>query len=121
MTATEFLGPILTRASAYSETEHGTDLLRHQGVRMSVFRADLFQSLSGFVRDAAVLSERAGRITPVDPSRPVRIPGEGAAKTRALRERDGIPVSEDDLRSLRETAEAVGVEWKIRSRTNEEI
>ncbi len=79
MTATEFLGPILTRASAYSETEHGTDLLRHQGVRMIVFRVDLFQSLSGFVRDAAVLSERAGRITPV------------------------------------------GVEWKIRSRTNEEI
>lgn len=110
MMATEFLGPIFTGADAFSDTKRGSVLLRHQGVSMIVFRADLFQSLAEFEGRAERMRKRTQAIKPADGHEEVRVPGDRAARARTVREREGIPVEDDVWQSIVDTAQSVGVE-----------
>ena len=110
MMATEFLGPIFTGADAFSDTDRGSVLLRHQGVSMIVFRADLFQPLAEFEERAERMRKRTQAIKPAGGHEEVRVPGDRASRTRTIRKREGIPVEDDVWESIVETAQSVGVE-----------
>lgn len=55
------------------------------------------------------LVRRARACDPVDPARPVLMPGEPEALTEATRRRDGIPLTQEDRAVLRDEAGKVGV------------
>ena len=57
MLADEFLGRVLSGADDYVEGERGGPLMRHQGVTMIVFRADLFAiRFSGIISSSVNLN-----------------------------------------------------------------
>ena len=51
--------------------------------------------------------------SPIDPARPVLLPGEVEFRRMEERQRDGIPVSRETVAALRELASDIGVEFSL--------
>ena len=100
MLAVEFLGRILTGSDDYAEPHRGGIYNRHQGVTMIVHKADLFQPLERFASRADEMERRLRAVPPARGFREVLVPGDLEARTRVVRQRDGIPVPDDIWESL---------------------
>ncbi len=109
MLAIELLGRVLTGADAYAEPDRGGPMLAHQGVTLLAFKADLFQPATDFVRRADELHRRVRAVPPAAGFDEVLVPGDPESRSRAARNRDGIPVPDDIWKSLTDLAASMGV------------
>jgi LDH2 family malate/lactate/ureidoglycolate dehydrogenase len=95
MVGVEFLGRIFSGSDSYAEAGRGGPYMRHQGVTMIVFKADLFQAQGEYARRADEMLHRIRAVPPAPGFKEVLVPGDPEARTRAIRERDGIPIPDD--------------------------
>ena len=109
MMAVELLGRIFTGADALVEEGRG-GLMAHQGVTMVVFKADLFQPLDEYASRADELIRRTRAIPPAPGFKEVLAPGDPEARTRADRQRNGIPIADDIWEPIVEVAASLGIE-----------
>ena len=109
MMATEFLGRIFTGSDSYVEAQRAGPILRHQGVTMIAFRADLFQPLADYGKRAAEMVRRVRAVPPAPGFKEVLAPGDMESRTRAIRRREGIPIADDIWQTVIDAAESVGV------------
>ena len=109
MMAAEFLGRILTGANAFADPERAGPILRHQGVTMIAFRADVFQPFADYAKRADEMERRVRAVPPAPGFKEVLAPGDPEARTRATRRRDGIPIADDIWQPIEELASSLGV------------
>ncbi len=109
MLAMEFLGRIFSGADSFAEAHRGGAYMRHQGVTLLVFRADMHQPIADFVRRADEMERRARAVPPAPGFEAVMVPGDPETRTRVARQRDGIPIHDDVWDSLAEVASSLGV------------
>jgi uncharacterized oxidoreductase len=84
---------------------------RTQGVVMVALKISAFQPVATF-EEVAGSFEQALKETPrASEEDEILLPGEPEWRSKAERERDGIPLPEKTWERLRETAEAMGVAW----------
>lgn len=69
-----------------------------------------FSGRDAFVDQMAFLAERCHANPPIDPDRPVRLPGEQADRTIARTRAEGVPVSSRTAAALRAHAARLGVD-----------
>lgn len=110
MLASEFLGRIFSGADAFADPQHGGATMRHQGVCMIVFKADLFQPFADYAGRADDMGQRVRAVQPAPGFEEVLVPGDLEVRSRAERERHGIPIHEDVWQSLVQAAGSVGVQ-----------
>ena len=110
MMAVEFLGRIFTGSDAYVEAERAGPIMRHQGVTMIAFKADLFRPFAEYAGQADEMQRRVRAIPPAPGFKEVLAPGDMEHRTRVARRRDGIPIAGDVWQSVLETADLLGVQ-----------
>ena len=79
-------------------------------VYVQVIDPDAFAGRQAFVDQVDFFSERCHANAPIDPGRPVRLPGEQASRNIAEAEARGVPVSPETVSALSRWAERLGVE-----------
>lgn len=109
MMAAEFLGRIFSGADAFAEANRGGPIMRHQGLTMIVFKADLFQTFVEYAKRADEMERRVRAVPPALGFKEVRVPGDLVARMRAIRQREGIPIAEDVWQSLTDLAQSLGL------------
>ena len=72
-----------------------------------------FRPLDDFLDDMDALSETLRASRPVDPGRPVLMPGDPEVAARAERERDGIPMPASLREVIRDIAAAAGADYLL--------
>ena len=110
MMAAEFLGRIFTGADDYADPNRGGPIFRRQGVTMIAFKADQFQTMANYSNRAEEMVNRVREVPPAPGFEAVLAPGDPEARTRALREQEGIPIDEDIWQTISETAESLHVD-----------
>jgi LDH2 family malate/lactate/ureidoglycolate dehydrogenase len=110
MMAVEYLGRIFSGADSYADPDRGGPVMRHQGVTMIVFRADLFQPMSDYLAAADAMAARTRAVPPTHGFSEVLMPGDLEARTRILRDQEGIALDDDFWQTLVELAASLGVE-----------
>ena len=110
MMAAEYLGRIFSGADTFADPRHGNMLFRHQGITMIVFKADLFQPMSAYAAGTDAMAKQTRAIPPAPGFDRVMVPGDPEARTREIRQRDGIPIADDVWSSVAKTAKELGVE-----------
>jgi LDH2 family malate/lactate/ureidoglycolate dehydrogenase len=109
MVAVEFLGRLFSGSDAYAEEPRGGPNFGHQGVTVIAFRADLFQPLPQFQQSVDDLAQRLRSTPPAPGFAEVLMPGDPEARSRAIRQRDGIPIPDDTWHTLTAAAAALSV------------
>ena len=109
MMAAEFLGRIFTGSDSYVEKGRAGSIMRHQGVTMIAFKADLFQGFAEFAERADEMERRVRAVPPAPGFDAVLAPGDMEEGYRERRGRDGIPIADDIWKSFTEAAASVGV------------
>ena len=109
MLANEFIGRVLSGSDAFGEVDRGGDVMRHQGVTLIVFKADLFQPLAEFTTRADELQRGMRSVPAAIGFDEVLVPGDLENRARAARKRDGIPILDDVWTSLTELAASLEV------------
>ena len=109
MMAAEYLGRIFVGSDAFAEAERAGPILRHQGVTMIAFKADLFQPLADYAGRADEMARRVRAIPPAPGFEEVLVPGDPEFRTRAIRRQDGIPISDDVWQRVTQAGELVGL------------
>ena len=109
MMAAEFLGRVFSGSDRFVEANRAGPILRHQGVTMIAMKADLFQPFAEYAERADEMERRTRAVPPAPGFKAVLVPGDPEAQTRAIRERDGIPIAEDVWQSIVEVASSLGV------------
>ena len=109
MLAVEALGRVLSGSDSYAEAHRGGIFHRHQGITLMVFRSDLFQPMADFNRRADELERRMRAVPPAPGFQEVLVPGDLEYRARQRRQHDGIPVSDEDWKSLTDLATSLGV------------
>lgn len=109
MMAVEFLGRIFTGSDAFAEANRGGVYMRHQGVTMIALRADVFQPFADYARRVDEMERRVRAVPPAPGFKEVLVPGDPEHRTRALRQRDGIPIADDLWRELTDVATSLGL------------
>ena len=77
---------------------------------MIVFKADLFQPMGHFKVRAEEMERRVRAVPPAPGFEEVFAPGNPEARTRAIRQREGIPIADDIWQSITEVAASLNVE-----------
>ena len=108
MMAAEFLGRIFAGSDSYAEAGRGGAIMRHQGVTMIVVKANLFQTYENYTARADEMLERVRNISPAPGFAEVLVPGDLKRRTRATREREGIPIPDDLWQQLTALAGSAG-------------
>lgn len=85
------------------------DLPQDVGHCFILFRPDLFMPMEAFRARMGDLVARARAGVPLDPARPILMPGEPEAATHRHRLRDGIPLPQAVLDQIRDEAARSGV------------
>ena len=109
MMAAEILGRIFTNSDAYVEQHRAGPIMSHQGVTIIVMKADLFQDIDDYQRRADELQQRTRAIAPATGFDEVLVPGDPEVRTRAARQRDGIPLDDALWQQIVETAESLRI------------
>lgn len=109
MMAVEYLGRILCGANSFADPDRGGMYLRYQGVTMIVLRADLFQSLADYEGLADDMAQRTRAVPPAPGFDEVLVPGDPEVRSRAQREREGIPIHDDVWQTIVEAANSLGI------------
>ena len=110
MMAAEYLGRVFTGSSAYADEKRGGPSMRHQGVTLTVIKADLFQDREAYQRAAEEMQQRTQAIPPAAGFDEVLMPGDPEARTRSVRERDGIPIEAEIWQNILGCAAELGIE-----------
>lgn len=98
--ATEVLGRIFVGADTLVEPPRGGYPFSHQGATMIIVRADLFQPSRSYLERTSELQRRVRAVPPAPGVEQVNLPGDPEARTRAIREREGIPIPDDLWQTL---------------------
>ena len=109
MMTTEFLGRIFTGSDSYVHAQRAGAIMRHQGVTMIAFKADLFQPFADYAARADEMEQRVRAIPPAPGFDEVLAPGDMEARNREQRRRDGIPIADDIWENFTKAAASVGV------------
>ena len=109
MLAAEVLGRIFSGADTLADTKYGGLYMRHQGVTMIVFKADLFQPIEDFTRRVNDMQQRVWAIPPAKGFEEVLVPGDIEARTRAKRQRDGIAIGDEIWEPIVKLAKSLGI------------
>lgn len=109
MVAAEFLGHIFSGSDAYEEKGRGGPYMSHQGVTMLVVKADLFQPYADFLKRSNELLARLRKVPPAPGFTEVQAPGDPEQRTRARRQREGIPIPDELWEELAGLGKASGV------------
>ena len=109
MLAVEYMGRILTGSHDHAEDNRGGVYNRRQGITMIVHKADLFSPMGRVTEMADEMARRLRAVPPAPGFDEVLVPGDLEARTRAVRQRDGIPVPDDVWGSLTELAASLDV------------
>ena len=83
--------------------------MRHQGVTIVVFKADLFQPFAEFASRADELQSRMRAVPPAAGFEEVLVPGDIENRARVTRAHDGIPIADDVWKSLTDLAASLDV------------
>ena len=110
MIGAEFLGRIFAGADAFVDADRAGPILRHQGATIIVLRADLFQPFADYARGADEAERLIRAIPPAPGFEEVLVPGDPEERSRARRQRDGIPIPDDVWQSIVETAASLNIE-----------
>ncbi|MBI2506325.1 MAG: Ldh family oxidoreductase [Candidatus Latescibacteria bacterium] len=110
MLAAELLGRVFTGSDTFAERPHGGPIFGHTGTAMIAFRADLFQPLTEYASRTDELEQRVRAVPPALGFAEVLVPGDLEARTREVRQREGIPIPDDLWGRLSELASSLGVE-----------
>jgi LDH2 family malate/lactate/ureidoglycolate dehydrogenase len=113
MLATEFLGRVFTTAETFADPAHGGPVMRNHGTTMVVFRADLFQPLEDYRREAQQLQEQIRETPPAPGFTEVLVPGDPERRAREKRLREGIPVEADVWEQIVEIAHSLDLPIEI--------
>ena len=109
MMAAEFLGRIFSGSDVLADPARGGPIMRWHGASMIVFKADLFQPFADYARRADEMEQRTRAVPPAPGFQEVLVPGDPEVRTRAIRQRDGIPIHDDIWQSIVETATSLGI------------
>ncbi len=109
MLAAEFLGRIFCGSNACADPNRGGPILRHQGVTLIAFKADLFQPFAAYAEQADEIGHRTRAIAPAPGFDAVLMPGDREASTRKIRTQDGIPIPDDIWQTIVDTARSVSI------------
>jgi len=109
MMAAEFLGGVFSSADAFADPKRGGAYMRRQGVTMIVLRADLFQPFTDYAKRADEIERRVRSVPPAPGFKEVLVPGDPEVRTRAIRQREGIPIADDVWQQLADLAHSLGV------------
>ena len=77
---------------------------------VQVIDPDLFAGRNAFAAQMNHLGDRCRSNRPIDPSHPVRLPGDGAARALAAARRDGITYDDVTWTALADQAVRLGVD-----------
>lgn len=110
MLAVELLGRLFTGADEHAVQDEGVPLMRHQGATLLLLRADLFQPLQAVLDGNDALLAAIRRSRPADGNDRVLYPGLAEARTRAHRQRHGIPIARDVWDRFAAAAGSLGVD-----------
>jgi LDH2 family malate/lactate/ureidoglycolate dehydrogenase len=110
MMAAEYMARIVSGSDEFVDPDRGSDMFRHQGVTMIVFKADLFRPMERYAESAYQMSQRARAVAPAPGFDEVLVPGDPEANARARRQDEGIPIADDIWAMICENAEALGVD-----------
>jgi LDH2 family malate/lactate/ureidoglycolate dehydrogenase len=110
MLAAEFLGRIFTGSDKFVEGRRGGPILRHTGTVFIVFRSDLFRPVAEYSAAAEEMCRRIRAVPPAPGFREVLVPGDPEARSRAIRERDGIAIAQELWRKISDLAKALDVD-----------
>jgi LDH2 family malate/lactate/ureidoglycolate dehydrogenase len=108
MLTAEYLGRIFTGSDAFAQPHMGGAIFGHSGATMIVFKADLFQTMKEYSRRAQEIGERIRAVPPAPPFTEVLMPGDMEARSRAVRQRDGIPIPRTVWEKLTALAASLG-------------
>ena len=109
MMGLEFLGRIFSGSDDFAEEGRGGVIMGHQGVTMLAIKADLVRDASAYLHGAAQMMADVHAVPPAPGFAEVLAPGDLEARTRAQREREGIPVHDDAWQDLLDAASSVGL------------
>ena len=87
------------------------DYQRTQGVVMVALRVAAFQPVDAFQEVAGAFEQTIKETPRASEKDEILLPGEPEWRSKAERERDGIPLPERTWERLRETAGGLGVAW----------
>ena len=107
--ATEWLSRVFTGSARFVEDNRGGPYFGHSGATMMVFRADLFQPFEEYAKRADRLERRVRAVPPAPGFEEVLVPGDPELRTRAVRQREGIPIPDDVWQQLVELAASLGI------------
>jgi LDH2 family malate/lactate/ureidoglycolate dehydrogenase len=83
------------------------------GHLMVAINPESFMSRSEFEQRLEQLIDEVKSAEPIDPDRPVMLPGEAEFRRLEQRKRDGIPVARDTVEQLRDLAQEIGVQCDL--------
>ena len=81
----------------------------HDNVVMTIWNPEFFAGLDHLEQEAEKYFQHLKTTKPIDPTKPVRIPGDRAASEFTLRSEKGIPVSAGTCKLLAKTATLTGL------------
>ena len=79
-------------------------------VYLQLIDPEAFSGREAFLDQVSFFADQCRANPPIDPARPVRLPGEQATRLLDACRRDGVPVTADAVAALRTWAERLGVE-----------
>jgi len=118
MVAADILGRLVSGAPAYADAPGGhavtgadgrTTTRSSPGLNMIVLKADLFQAYEQYAQRADRLEKRIRAVPAAPGFTEVLVPGDPEARTRVVRQRDGIPIADDVWQSLSTVAQSLGI------------
>ncbi|MBI3223344.1 MAG: Ldh family oxidoreductase, partial [Nitrosomonadales bacterium] len=78
-------------------------------VHITLHDLNAFGGKAAFLRQMDHIAQQCRASTPIDPARPVRLPGEGGLKRRDVQLRDGVVLHASIAESLRDAQQRYGV------------
>jgi LDH2 family malate/lactate/ureidoglycolate dehydrogenase len=82
-------------------------------VYMQLIDPDAFAGRDAFLDQVSFFADQCRRNPPIDPERPVRLPGEQATRLVEQCRCDGVPVTPEAVMALRQWAERLGVDASV--------
>src|SRR5207253_6087145 len=109
MLAAEYLGRIFTGSDTFAQPHMGGAIFGHSGATIIVFKADLFQTMQEYLRRGREIGERIRAVPPAPQFTEVLMPGDMEARSRVIRQRDGIPIPRTVWEKLSFVAISLGI------------
>lgn len=110
MVASEVLGRVFSGGDAFAESNCGGTNFRHQGATMIVIKANLFQPMEKYADRVDELQRQVRAVAPAPGFEQVLVPGDPERHTRAVRQRDGVPVPEPLWDEISDLARSLGLQ-----------